>query len=374
MIRHRFWLPWAVLALLVGCDMPTVPTATPMTDGGTAAVPLVIASPTVAPAFAASDASYRDPLGRFTITLPKEWQPHTPTNPAGNLPISFDAPDAQASLTVTTDPVSIGTTAKEFAAGRGKTLAGTMTNYKKQGQESLVVGNVPAEALTYTGTVGTQEQFFRQILLVQGTDGWSLTFPLDPAARQRYGPTIDAITQSFAFGMPLSLPPAATPLPAGATAAASVIKMPVTAVEWKPDAPIAVGVPLRLPNVEIVVQLNAAAFSTKNGGEATLGTDEQFLIADMTIWNLGATPLTPLPEQFAIATDSGTLAHAVSADVAAEVAGGKLPLCGKVAVQANAGMRFAVVARVPKQVSLLYVTYVPDPAHPPQIAEFYMKP
>jgi hypothetical protein len=249
-----------------------------------------------------------------------------------------------------------------------------MTNYKRQGQDSLTVGNVPAEALTYTGTVGNREYLFRQILLVQGTDGWSLTFPLDPSARQRYGPVIDAMTQSFAFGKPLAGTSPSTAIPTDGGSSTSVVGLPPTAVDWRANTPIAAGVPVRLSDAGVVIQLNSATFSTKTGSNATLGADEQFLIADVTIWNLSSDPVSPLPEQFSAMPEHGAVTHAEMADIAGEVASGKLPLCGKVAVAGKAGMRFAVVTRVPKQAALLLITYQPEATMAPQAAQFYVKP
>jgi hypothetical protein len=249
-----------------------------------------------------------------------------------------------------------------------------MTNYKRQGQDALTVGNVPAEARTYTGTVGSRDYLFRQILLVQGTEGWSLTFPLDPTARQRYGPVIDTITQSFAFGRPLASTSPGTAAPAGTTAATTSVKLPPTAVDWKPNTPMTVGVPVRLPDAGIVVQMNGATFTTKTSGNAILGGDEQFVIADITIWNLATDPVTPLPEQFSAAPERGTTAQAEGAEIANEVAGGKLPLCGKVAIPANGGVRFALVVRVPKQAALFLISYQPGTTPAPQTAQFYVKP
>lgn len=402
MTRHRYWLLCMLVALLTGCEMATAPAANTPTTSGTIAAPSVSASPTtagsiapatvsvgsqavptrtvaavvptIAPPAATSDAPYVDPLGRFTITIPKDWQPRAPTNPAGSVLASFDAPDMQASLTVTLDTVPLGTAAKEFAANTEKAIAGKMTNYKRQGQDSLTVGNVPAEALTYTGTVGNRDYLFRQILLVQGTDGWSLTFPLDPAARQRYGPVIDTITQNFAFGRPLAGTSPGAPVPTGTATAMSIVKLPPTALDWKPNTPMIAGVPVRLPDAGIVVQLNNVAFNTKASGKATLGADEQFVIADITIWNLATEPVTPLPEQFSAAPERGTTAQAESAETANDVAGGRLPMCGKVAVPANSGVRFAVVVRVPKQATLFFISYQPGTMPVPQTAQFYVKP
>jgi hypothetical protein len=414
MAERRHWLSIAIVAIavLTGCGNSIAPTATipgapaslptitaPTVAGGASAVgmatepggsPVAIPTravsgtvPTVA-AISASEAPYVDPQGRFTITVPKDWQPRAPANPASTVLVSFDAPDTLASLTITLEPVPLGTTAKEFAANTDKAIAGKMTNYKKQGQESLTVGNVPAEALTYGGAVGGKEYLFRQVLVAQGTDGWSITFPLDPGARQRYGPVIDTITQSFAFGRPLALPTPATLVaptraPGGSAVTgtpAATVKVPAIALEWKPNAPIAAGVPVYVPDAGIIAQLNGVSFTTKPGGRATLGADEQFMIADITIWNIGGGDVLPLPEQFNVAQERGApvVFMPETTDTATEIAGNKPPCFGRTAIAPGVGTRGVVVTRVPKQTGLLLISYQPGSTRTPRPTQFYVKP
>lgn len=414
MAERRHWLSIAIviIAALTGCGSSIAPTAT--SPGASASLPTITA-PTVAGAasvvgratvsvgspaaiptravsgavptvatISASDAPYVDPQGRFTITVPKDWQPRAPAKPASTALVSFDAPDTLVSLTITLEPVPLGTTAKEFAANTDKAITGTMTNYKKQGQESLTVGNIPAEALTYSGAVGGKEYLFRQILVAQGTDGWSITFPLDPGARQRYGPLIDTITQSFAFGRPLTLTTpatlvASTRAPGGSAITgtpAATTKIPAIALEWKPNTPIAAGVPVYVPDAGIIVQLNGVNFTTKPGGRATLGADEQFMIADLTIWNIGGGDVFPLPEQFSVAQERSApvVFMPETTDTATEIAGNKPPCFGRTAIAPGVGMRGAIVIRVPKQTGLLLISYQPGSTRPPRLTQFYVKP
>lgn len=382
MTVHRSLLALTIILLLVGCGSTVAPTAT--LPGATATVPL---APVVTPAVSSSgtptrpptnilptslpvsvdDTHYVDTRGRYTITVPKDWQLRAPTNPAGSVLVSFDAPDNLASMTITLETVRLGMSAKEFAVSTDKAIAGKITNYKKQGQDSLTVGNVPAEAITYQGTVGDKDYLFRQILLVQGTDGWGITFPLDPSARQRYGPVIDTIAQSFAFGKPLDIA-------VRTVSSASSPRTPDVAITWQPNTPIAAGVPVSLPDAGIVAQLNSVTFTTKAGGKATLGTDEQFVVAEITIWNLGMTDITPLPEQFTIAQERGPTYPPESAEVATDVPGAKAPPCGKSAIAPGMGFRGSIVARVPKSTGLLLIRYQPDSTRSPQLAQFYVKP
>lgn len=407
MADRRHWLTPLLIVMLVACGQRAAPTATP--PGATAAVPLVplasptsasgvprateAASPVIAPTRPASvplptatvasagDARYVDPQGRFSITIPREWQSRLPTNAAGNALVSFDAPDGAAGLAIGLAPISLGTTAKEFAANAEKASAGAVTNYKKQGQESLTVANVPAEALTYQGAMGNKEYLFRQVLLAQGVDGWSITFPLDPAARQRYGPLVDAITQSFAFGTPIGKIPVPTAdaatKPAGGSAVtgipAGAMPFPGSALDWKADTPVAAGVPVRLADAGLIAQLNGATFTTKASGRATLGADEQFLIADIAIWNTGPTDLLPMPDQCSVSREHGATAAPESVEVAADVAGTKVPPLGKAKIPPGTGLRGTLVMRVPKQPGLLIIRYQPGTARPPQPLLFYVK-
>lgn len=382
MTVRPYLLVLTIFALLTGCGSAVAPTATP--PGATATVPLApVVTPAVsssgtptrspsgvlptAPPVSAGDTRYVDPRSRYTITVPKDWQLRAPTNPASSILVSFDAPDNLASMTITLETVRLGMTAKEFAASTDKAIAGKITNYKKQGQESLTVGNVPAEAITYQGTVGDKEYLFRQVLLVQGTDGWGITFPLDPSARQRYGPVIDTVMQSFAFGKPLDIA-------APTVSSTNSPRMPDAAIAWQPNRPVAVGVPVSLPDAEIVAQLNSVTFTTKAGGKATLGADEQFIIAEITIWNLGTTDVTPLPEQFNVAQERGPTYPPESADVATDVPGAKAPPCGKSAIAPGMGFRGSIVARVPKSTGLLLISYQPGNTRSLQAAQFYVKP
>jgi hypothetical protein len=402
MRNGRYWLAPLCIMLLTACGKASMPTAT-LPGTPATAPPLALASPTLASdtaplatetttlpiaptrtvaANSSGDTVYADPQGRFSIILPKEWQPRAPTNPAASVLISFDAPDALASVTITVDAISLGTTAKEFAANTEKTIAGKVANYKKQGQESLTVGNIPAEALTYQGTVGSKEYLFRQILLAQGSDGWSITFPLDLTARQRYGPVVDTITQSFAFGTPIGkiLVPTtgASTKPAGGSAITgtppSTVKLPASALDWKANTPLAAGVPVRLQDAGIIAQLNGASFTTKAAGNAVLGVDEQFMIVDMTVWNIGVRDVVPAPDQCSITQERGGATTPETADVAADVAGGKVPPFGKTAIVPGTGVRGSVVVRVPKQSGLLIINYQPGTTRVPQPVQFYVKP
>lgn len=404
--NRRHWLALLWVMLLAACGQAVAPTAT--LPGATATAPLIpLASPTLAsgtlpttgastpPAapvptvsgvvptiVSAGDTVYADPQGRFSITLPREWQPRAPTHPAASVLISFDAPDAMASLTITLDPIPLGTTAKEFAASTERAIAGKVTNYKKQGQDSLTVGNIPAEALTYQGAIGSKDYLFRQVLLAQGTDGWSITFPLDPAARQRYGPLVDTITQSFAFGSPIGkilVPTAGVPTKsAGGSAIAGTpartVTFPASALDWKVNTPVAAGVPVRFSDAGIVAQLNGVAFTTKAGGKAALGADEQFMIVDMTVWNIGPGAIVPAPGQCSVVQERGGAIEPEVAEVASDVAGSKVPPFGKTAIVPGTGMRGTVVVRVPKQTGLLIISYQPGTTRTLQPVQFYVKP
>lgn len=355
----------------------TETTGSPVPTRAVSGVPTITGIPT-------GDSLYVDPQGRFSLTVPKDWQLRAPTNAAGIALVSFDAPDALASLTITLESVPLGTTSKEFAAGKDKAIASKMTNYKKQGQESLTVSNVPAEALTYQGTVGNKDYLFRHVLVVEGADGWNLTFPLDPTARQRYGPIIDTITQGFAFGRPLdagSIGTAvtATKSPNGSSTSGtppSTVKLPAAVVDWKPTTPLAAGIPVRLPDAGVIAQLNGVTFTTKAGSKATLGADEQFLIADLTIWNLGTAEILPLPEQFSVTQtqEKGASTLPETREIAADVAGGKVPAFGKVGIPPGMGVRGLVVIRAPKQATLLILSYQPSTTQTPQPAQFSVKP
>lgn len=407
MAYRRYWLTSLLILLLVACGRSAAPTAT--LPGATAAMTFVpLASPTSASGVPRSteaagsdilptrtaivalptatvapvgDALYVDPQGRFSITIPKEWQQRALPGTVGGAFVSFNAPDDMAALAIGVDPVPLGTTAKEFAASTEKTIAGQIANYKKQGQESLTVGNLPAEALTYQGMVGTKEYLFRQILLAQGADGWRITFPLDPAARQRYGPLVDAITQSFSFGTPLGKIVVATAgvptRPAGGSAVAgtptSTVAFPASAMDWRTGTPIAAGVPVRLPDAGVIAQLNGVALTAKAGGKAALGADEQFLIADITIWNIGPTAVVPTPSQCGVVHGQGVTAGPESVETATDVTGGKVAPFGKSAIAPGTGMRGTVVFRVPKQPGLLIINYQPGTAHLPQPIQFYVK-
>jgi len=152
------------------------------------------------------------------------------------------------------------------------------------------------------------------------------------------------------------------------------VKFPASALEWKANTPVAAGVPIRLRDAGIVAQLNGATFTTKAGGKAVLGADEQFMIVDMTVWNIGTNDVVPAPDQCSVTQERGGATAPETVEIAADVAGGKIPPFGKTAIVPGTGIRGAVVVRVPKQTGLLIISYQPGTTRAPQPAQFYVKP